>query len=332
MALAAAFLTFFLCIAPASGEDVPAAAQPSVTLVAVGDIRLDGPVGRYAKRHGNDAPVRAVSDALSGDILFGNLECSLTSRGKARDKTFTFRAPPESTAILKAAGFDIVSLANNHVMDFGEQGLQDTKKALDDAGILHVGAGDNAAAAARPVFIEKNGLKIGFLGITSTIPRENWAGKSTPGVAYSDVRTIPNLVKNTKKLCDILVVSYHGGTQLMNTPNPVQKEIISLVLGAGADVVLGHHPHVLQPITRKGTQIAFYSLGNFLFVSPTPGTQWTAIARLRLSRSRITAEMVPIEIGPGVLKPAGPKGREVIRQALDGEGELSRRPESVKLR
>ncbi|MFH2202185.1 MAG: CapA family protein [Elusimicrobiota bacterium] len=320
-ALSGLAVAALLLAANAGAQPAPEAAG-TVTLVAVGDIRLDGPFGDAARRRGMKAPTDGVRAALAGDIVHGNLECALTRRGQAADKKYTFKAPAGNAAILRAAGFTHVTLANNHVMDFGAAGMRDTLEALRAAGIQPVGAGADAAAAAAPVFIERNGLRIGMLAVTSTLPEDIRAGAAKPGVAYSDVRLLKEQVREAKRRCDILIASYHGGTELSQTPNPVQEEIFGLLLDGGADVVIGHHPHVLQPIRSEHGRLALFSLGNFLFVSPTPGTQWTVIARLRLSRTQLAAEFVPLEIGPGRFLPAGPYGRELIKDALDPTGTL----------
>ncbi len=302
-----------------------------VELAAVGDIRLDGSVGRLAAKEGPRAPTKDVREWLEADLLFGNLECALTSRGEKADKLFTFRASTANVSILKAAGFTIVSLANNHVMDYGSKGLEDTLAALDAAGILHVGAGRDEGEARRPVFIERNGLKIGFLAMTTTIPTEMYAGADKPGVLYADFKRFPAWIKDAKKRCDLLLVSYHGGTQLEPLPNEVQRAFMKKAFAAGADVVLGHHPHVIQPVEIPDGRLAIYSLANFLMVSPTPGTEWTAVARLRLARGGVSAHFLPVFITRrGAVEPADEKGAEIVRAALNRAGALDRSPEIVR--
>ncbi|MFH1723348.1 MAG: CapA family protein [Elusimicrobiota bacterium] len=305
--------------------------EPFVTLSAVGDIRLDGPVARIAAAHGPGAPVKDVLAWLDSDIVFGNLECAVTERGEAAAKEYTFRAPPDNLRILSAAGFTLLSVANNHVMDFGPQGMRDTLAALSRGGLLYAGAGPTARAARRPVFIEKNGLRIGLLALTSTLPEGNWAGPDSPGVAYSDFARVPEWVRAAKRDCDILIVSFHGGTQLAPEPNEVQRAFVRLAADAGADVILGHHPHVVQPVEVRGGALILYSLGNFLFVSPTPGTERSFIARLRLSREGVRAEFVPVDVNYGRIREGGPEVRAAVREALDRTGALTRDPEKLRL-
>lgn len=320
-------------LSAAAAADAREESEPAVELVAVGDIRLDASVGRLAAKEGPGAPTAAVRDWLAADILFGNLECALTSRGKKADKLFTFRASTANVAVLKAAGFTIVSLANNHAMDYGPEGLEDTMAALKGAGILHIGAGRDEGEARRPVFITRRGLTIGLLAMTTTIPTEMYAGPAKPGVLYADFKRFPDWIRDAKTRCDLLVVSFHGGTQLGPLPNEVQRAFMNKAFAAGADVVLGHHPHVLQPVEIPEGRLAIYSLANFLMVSPTPGTEWTAIARLRLSRVGVTAEFYPVFITRrGAVEPAGEKGAEIVRAALNRAGALDRSPGIVRFR
>lgn len=306
-------------------------APPEVVVAAVGDIRVGGPIGRLAARFGVGDPVRRVRSWLKADFLLGNLECAVTERGTKADKTWTFRAPPAELKILEDAGFDWLGLANNHVMDYGPEGLADTIAALKARGLTPLGAGSDAEAARAPLFVEKNGLRIGVLAFTTTIPDSNWAGPKKPGVSYADFARLPGWIGDAKKRCDVLLVFFHGGTELSETANQVQKDFARIAVDAGADAVIGHHPHVVQPAEVRGNAVILYSLGNFLFVSPTPGTERALIARLHLGKGSVRAELVPIDINWGRLRPASDADREKIRAALDANGALTAHPERVFL-
>jgi len=269
---------------PASG----AAGSGDVLLTAVGDIRLDGFIGNLASRHKPSYPVELVADVLrKSDILYGNLECPVTLGGRKLAKTWNFRAKPAGLKVLKAAGFQLVGLANNHVMDYGIPGLLDTLRYLKKANILAVGAGENEQQAAAMRILDKSGLKIGFLAFTSTLPREIWAKKNRPGVSYSNFQKAPHLIRKAKKRCDLLVVLFHGGEELADEPNAVQKSFAKLAVESGADLFIGHHPHVVQPVEIYKGKPILYSLGNFLFLSPDPKTQDTIIAECLLQKEGV---------------------------------------------
>ena len=329
-----------LAAALAAGASfLPAAAAPSserislreegageITLVATGDIRLDGPHGALIKLLGPGAPTRRVRPWLSGDIVFGNLETAVTRRGEKAGKKWNFRCPEESLAALTQAGYTVLNLANNHVMDYGPTGLKDTLEALAKRGFVHMGAGKDLAAARKPVFVSAGGLRVGFLGLTSTVPEFMWAKTRRPGTAYSDFDRFPRWIGDARKECDFLVVSFHGGTEKMEVPQPIQRAFGRAAVDAGADLGLGHHPHVLQAVEYYKGKPILHSLGNFLFVSPFPATRWSAIARIRLGREGVRhIEFVPVITWPP-LRPAGAKGTQAVLKALDGDGALSSHP------
>ena len=312
----------------------PAPAPPVVvTIAAVGDIRLDGPVGAVADKYGPGAPVAAVKKDLEADILFGNLETPVTSKGTKTSKKWNFRAHPRYLSIVRAAGFDVLNLANNHVWDYGREGFVDTLHNLKGGPWTIIGAGKDRDDAEKVRVVEKKGLKIGFVGLTSTHPDEAWATPKKPGVAYSDYDRVPGIVKRAKEKCDLLVVSFHGGTELAENPNEIQLAVAHRAITAGADLFLGHHPHVLQPLELQEGKPIVHSLGNFLFVSPSTGTWHSAIARVALTKEGVSSiEFVPVEIDGGAVKPAGPEATAAVREKLDRGGALSGDPGAFSVR
>ncbi|MFA6092893.1 MAG: CapA family protein [Elusimicrobiota bacterium] len=308
------------------------APEASVLLSAIGDIRLDGPVGRFSQEHGPAAVTAEALRWLKADIVFGNLEAPLTLRGEKTDKKFTFRAPPKNLDILEAAGFTILNLANNHIVDFGPVGLLDTLAALDARGFLHVGAGRNLDEARRPVIIEKNGLRVGFLALTSTHPDFAWARKERPGVAYSDFDRFPEWIRQAKSSCDVLIVSFHGGTERAELPNEIQRAFGHMAVDAGADLVLGHHPHVLQPVELYKGRIILHSIGNGLFVSPSPETRAGAIVRILLKKNGpVLADFVPVDTWSGGKLRLAPEAAKTVTSALDRDGALTAHPELFRV-
>ncbi|MFI5347007.1 MAG: CapA family protein [Elusimicrobiota bacterium] len=335
--LAAALLTAALAsaqspaVSTAAVSASTAAADVEVTMTAVGDIRLDGPVAAIAAKDGDAAPSAAVKSLLAADIEFANLETPVTARGAKTVKTWNFRAKPKYLRIVKEAGFNVLNIANNHVWDYGEDGFRDTLKALEKDAWTYVGGGRDRAAAEKVRLVEFEGLTVGIIGLTSTHPEQGWAGRNKPGVAYSDFNRMAEIVGRAKKACDVLVVSFHGGTELADDPNEIQKAVAHAAIDAGADLFLGHHPHVLQPIEMYKGKPIFYSLGNFLFVSPTPTTRPSVIARFRLAKDGVRGiELTPIDTNYGRPKPASVEFSSAARVSLNRLGALESRPDLIR--
>jgi poly-gamma-glutamate synthesis protein (capsule biosynthesis protein) len=236
-------------------------------LYAVGDIMLERDLITLMDRNGSSYPFDALRELLDGaDVTIGNLEGTFTDRGVQADKFYTFRTPTRHVAGLAQAGFDVVSLGNNHAMDYGAQGLEDTIATLDNAGLLHSGAGLDAAAARRPAFLDVNGLRIAFLSYNAAALSEAFpAGPATPGVAVAEVAAIQQDVAAALEDADVVVVSLHAGSEYTDQPTSEQMTLSRAAIDAGAAVVLGHHPHVLQAWEQYGGGYIFYSLGNFVF-------------------------------------------------------------------
>jgi poly-gamma-glutamate capsule biosynthesis protein CapA/YwtB (metallophosphatase superfamily) len=308
----------------------PATAAPDVevTLSAAGDIRLSGPISEIARSWGDAAPSQDVKSLLAADIVFANLETPLTSRGSKTPKTWNFRSNPRDMKIVRAAGVTVVNIANNHVWDYGRAGFLDTLKHLEKDGWTYVGGGRDRAAAEEVRLFEFEGLTVGIVGLTSTHPEEAWAGKNKPGVAYSDFDRMAEIVGRAKAKCDVLVVSFHGGTELAEDANDIQKAVAHAAIDAGADLFLGHHPHVLQPIEIYKDKPILYSLGNFLFVSPHAETRPELIVRARLGKGGVRRlDLIPLDGNWGRPKPASAEIAAAARAALDRLGALEARPD-----
>ena len=265
-----------------SYEQRPAAA--CVSLLAVGDIMLGGTAEPTLKEFGYDYPFEHTVGLLSGaDIAVGNLETALTDRGQPFEKKYTFKNSPEKVpAALKKAGFDIVSLANNHSMDYGLEGLQDTLQALEDVDLLFVGAGVDQAQARQAQLIQRNGQKIGFLAYSLTFPEEFWAQAGRPGSAFGHADHIKEDVNNLKAITDHVVVQFHWGREGVTELRDYQVALGRASIDAGASLVLGHHPHILQAIEKYKDGVIYYSLGNFAFGSFSNRVQVGGIANVQL--------------------------------------------------
>ncbi len=279
----------------------PAAAQSGDLVVsAVGDIMLDASSRPVMDGMGYDYPYAQVREFFAGSqIVFGNLEGPLTDRGTPEpDKKFTFHSPPAKvSAALKNAGFTVVSLANNHTLDYGAEGLAQTVETLDAAGIRHAGAGADLAAARQPAILEANGQRVAFLAYSITLPDNFYAGHNRPGTAFAREEQVREDIIAARKQADIVLVSFHWGQEGKTELRDYQTRMGHLAIDSGAAAVIGHHPHILQGIERYKDGIILYSLGNFTFGSYSSHSIRSAIARLHFRDGRLQQlQMFPINV------------------------------------
>lgn len=283
------------------GEEAP----QTVRITLAGDIMLGGTATGFMERHGYGYAFGGVARELArGDVVFGNLEGPLTARGQAVDKQFVFRTPPEEVApALAAAGFDVLSLANNHILDYGPEGLEDTLAALGDAGLRGVGAGADIGAARRPALIRAGGLDIGFLAYSNTFPQSFWATTERPGTAFGHEARVREDVTRLREQVDVVVVSFHWGREASTGLRDYQPRLGRAAIDAGADIVVGHHPHILQGVEYYEGGVIFYSLGNFTFGSYSQTARTSALAHVEAGPSGVrAAELTPINVyNPEVL-------------------------------
>ncbi|MES2931056.1 MAG: CapA family protein [Patescibacteria group bacterium] len=244
--------------------------EPSkeTTLFFVGDIMLDRGVESSVARNFN-GDYRTLFDNVgslhNADILFGNLEGDISDKGANVGSEFSFRMDPKVADTLSEAGFDIVSFANNHVGDWGVPVFADTLERLASAGIEKTGAGKNKKEAEAPVIIKKNGVRFGFLGFSDVGP--NWieAKDNAPGILLASDPRLPEIIQNAKTDCDVLIVSFHWGIEYEKTHNARQEALAHSAIDNGADMIIGHHPHVMQDVEVYNGKPIVYSLGNFIF-------------------------------------------------------------------
>jgi poly-gamma-glutamate capsule biosynthesis protein CapA/YwtB (metallophosphatase superfamily) len=245
-----------------------------VRLAVTGDFMLSRGVARAMQEHGTLYPVEKVKDYLAAaDIAFANLESPIGVKGRPLpNKQIWFRAAPEAVEILKAAGVDGVTVANNHIMDYDEENFLETLERLDAAGIRHVGGGKNIAEARRPLVLEAKGLKIAFLGYSQFAdlffdwgyPRSFAATETRPGVPHVQDDWLAADIQAARAVADVVAVTFHWGDEFQNYPNVEQQRLARLCIDQGADLVLGYHPHAIQGFELyKGGFIA-YSTGNFI--------------------------------------------------------------------
>lgn len=263
--------------------------------MAVGDINLGRTIGEMILNEGIHAPFEYTAHILSSaDVTIGNLECAITERGDAEVKSYTFRAPLPAAESLAQAGFDLLSLANNHILDFGVAGLEDTLFHLSQNQLEAVGAGMNDVDAHRAVYREINGLVLAFLAYADIPPGlydyTQWqAGTDQPGIAWADLDRIIEEVAQADAKADAVIVMLHFGYEDM--PNYVgdQRDLAYALVDAGADLIVGSHPHVLYPIVEYNGAVIAYSLGNFVFDQSRDGRNTSAILEVEFDETGIAA-------------------------------------------
>ncbi len=285
---------------PAPHIPAPTKTQQDIIVSAVGDIMLDGTARPVMTEHGYDYPFVKMLPYFSGaQIIFGNVEGPLTDRGTPEeDKTFVFHSPPDKVgAALKAAGFNVVSLANNHTLDYGADGLIQTIEALDAAGILHAGAGADLRAARQPALIQANGLRIAILAYSMTLPENFFAGPDKAGTAFGHESQVIADVTAARKQADIVLVSFHWGQEGKTALRDYQTRLGHAAIDAGASAVIGHHPHILQGIEQYKDGVILYSLGNFTFGSYSKTSARSAVAQLRFRSGHLQdVRLFPINV------------------------------------
>jgi len=240
----------------------------TTTIYFLGDIMLTRGVkssvdknfeGDYSKLFEN------LDEIKDADILFGNLEGDVSARGNNVGSKYSFRMEPKVLPVLKDAGFDIVSFANNHVGDWNTTAFEDTLYGLKDNGILKTGAGFNKKEAATPTIIEKNGTRFGFLGFSDVGPAWMEAQENKSGILLANDPNIEEIISNAKNECDVLIVSFHFGDEYKTVHNARQENLAKMAIDNGADMIIGHHPHVIEDISEYKGKPIVYSLGNFIF-------------------------------------------------------------------
>ena len=248
-------------------------ATPPVTVAAVGDIMLAHRAPPFLEAHGTGYPFAATRDALAAaDIAFGNLETPVSDRrGKPHPKKeYRFVTRPAHIAGLAEAGFDLLSVANNHTGDFGPEVFLDTLGHVEKLKIKTVGGGRNAAAARAPALFVVRGTTVAFLAYSHTHPMEFHAGPKKPGTAFPTEAVVATDVAAARKIADRVVVSIHWGKEYQSTPTDSQRALARAAVAAGADAVIGHHPHTYQGLEVIDNVPVLYSLGNFAFGTRNP--------------------------------------------------------------
>jgi poly-gamma-glutamate capsule biosynthesis protein CapA/YwtB (metallophosphatase superfamily) len=275
-------------------------------VLAVGDIMLTGSSKSFLQAKGYDHPFQDKNLArliASADVAFANLEYPITIKGiRYTDKEYTFRGDPESLSAIRKTGFDLLSLANNHIMDYGEKGLRDTIRQCRKNRLAFTGAGADLASASSLAVIKRRGVRYGLLAYSLTFPEEFWATSGKPGTAHPDWAQMGQDIRDARSRVDILMVSFHWGEELQSEPKKYQVDFAHHAINAGADIVLGHHPHIPQPIEIFKGKPIFYSLGNYAFGAMSEHATFSFAAATRFK------DDVPVQV---ILYPLNVNNQEV---------------------
>jgi poly-gamma-glutamate capsule biosynthesis protein CapA/YwtB (metallophosphatase superfamily) len=306
----------------------PPAPDPtlSVRLMAVGDLMLGWEVGRKIVKKGPAAPWAGVKQYFDkADLVVANLECVISTRGNPwPSKLIHLRTPLAAADSLVAGGIDVVTVANNHALDFGRDAFGDTLAALDSHHIAHAGGGSDAAAAHAPTIVEKNGVRIAFLGYVlpfssrTTFNTREWeAGVNRAGLAIGTPDSVSHDVALVRDQVDVVVVMVHGGVEMSGRPSTKQRNFARAAIDGGASLVLGHHPHVLQGYMKRGDTLVTFSLGNFMFARFDGAANDSAILDVTLTQSGVMSlQWIPVLIDRGgIPRPAtGADAQRILKR------------------
>jgi len=242
------------------------------TFLAVGDVSYSRAVERAVKNRDNlYYPFEKTKDEiLKADFAFANLETTVMDGRPILDNEMVFRSNVSTVEVLKNVGFDLVSLANNHTPDFREKGIVKTMKNLDSQNILHSGLGLNLKDSLKPTLLEVDGYKLAVISFLDPafVPKSYGATLESAGTAFMSFENLEAGMRLAKESADLVFVSMHAGSEYVNKPNQFQIDFARKAIDLGAEVVIGHHPHVVQSMEKYKGKYIFYSLGNFVFDQP----------------------------------------------------------------
>ena len=270
---------------------------PDPVVVALGgDVHGESP-GAEALAEGSP-PLAGIADALDDvDVLVVNLETPGGPGGTPADKSITFRADEVLLERLARDGVDVVNLANNHALDHGPEVLGQTVAAAERHGIAVVGAGPDEAAAWSPAVLEVAGRRVAVSGMSDVVP-DGWEAGDGWGIASAlDHDRAVDAVRTAAEQAQHVVVSVHWGNEFRECPSVVQTELARRLAAAGADVVAGHHPHVVQGVEERNGAVIAYSLGNLAFYAATSQTRDAALLRAELPAGGLPDhDLVPVRL------------------------------------
>ena len=270
----------------------------------VGDMMLGRSITNKGSKNNYKNMFSGVSDLWKdSDYVAGNLECVLLdnpSDYEKNDKEIHINAETKTANVLKENGFTLVNLANNHLADFKAKGVENTIDTLDKVGLKHVGAGKNITEAAEYDIQEINGVKIATIGVSDIIPKDFAARDSKAGILTTKTLKYYQAVKDASEKADLVIANIHWGVEYGITETETQQQLAKNLINWGVDVVIGSHPHVLQPIEKYGDGIIFYSMGNFVFDQGWSRTKDSMVLNYYVDKDgNCSFEVVPVRIKDG---------------------------------
>lgn len=300
-----------------------------VRLVIAGDIEIN-------RKEPEKVFEKVLPELRKADLRFGGLEASLSEKGSPLQGKIVMHHPPSMLQGYLAGGFDVLAFASNHCLDYGMEPFLETLDLLEQHGIRYTGAGRNIAAARTPAVIERKGTRVGFLSYVLELPLGWGANPKKPGVAplrqdalfgppyvnEEDLEAMVSDVGRAKQQADVVITSFHWGVSQSRTLTLPQKAVARAAIDAGADLVIGHHPHILQGIEVCKGKAIFYALGNFVLdhVHPMfmPTVKESILVRCVMEGKKIAEiSFVPVLIGedgrPGLLEAGEDKCRDILR-------------------
>jgi poly-gamma-glutamate capsule biosynthesis protein CapA/YwtB (metallophosphatase superfamily) len=318
-----------LCSGPELESYLQERNEPPLSVLAVGDIMLGERTRTAIREEGADYPFAGVVPLLRrSEIVFGNQEGPFAGEAAKTDRNFSYRVNPKLATALTRANVNVVTLANNHLTDCGRAGVLETLAALASAGVAAVGAADNERSAHRPVIRQAGRWRVGLLGYYWN--RRTAATSDLPGSAMDTPEDLRADIGALRRHVDRVVVAFHWGIPYEREPLPKDREKARRAVDCGADVVVGHHPHVIQPMeVYRGCPI-FYSVGNFTFGSGNSLAEGLMVG-FRFGEEETEVQVYPIYVKnrdprvnyqPKVLR--GSAGRKTLRRLAEMSGENGR--------
>lgn len=272
------------------------------TIRLMGDVMIGRLVNNAITKNGDEYVWGNLLPILAAPgINIINLEAALTTCNKKFFKVFNFKADPDKVQVLQKGNIHIANIANNHILDYTYDGLEETLKVLDAANILHTGAGKNLEEARKPAILTKDGLTVAVLGFTDNEP--DWKASAMPGTNYvetGDFGAVKDLIHTAREQADIVITSIHWGPNMVERPESIQREFAYQLLQSGVDILHGHSAHIFQGIEIKNKKVILYDCGDFIddyVVDPELRNDLSFLFEIEVRNKKIAAlQLIPVSI------------------------------------